>query len=424
MDQQTPARQFAVEVVTQLRKAGYEALWAGGCVRDFLLGKEPKDYDVATNAKPDQILAVFKHRRCLPMGAAFGVIAVLGPTKSAGQIEIATFREDLGYSDGRHPDAVKFSTAEADAQRRDFTINGLFFDPVAEEVVDYVHGKEDLAIGLIRAIGDPYARFEEDKLRMLRAVRFAATFGFEIEPATWNAMIEQAEEIRVVSAERITGELKRIITGPSRRRGLELLLNSRLLQQIIGDPAILEFERLSLSLAALAVGPEPTFSAAVATLLKPSSETIDENELKNWVHSRLKSWKLSNEELSAIVYCLAGYRRIREGESGYWPRLQPFLADSRVAILLRFAENWAKLDGIVDSDLAYSQARANWPSERLNPVPLLNGNELIRRGYKPSPHFQKVLTTVWERQLLEEIRSPEEALEMGVKLLDALASSN
>src|SRR5262245_11907033 len=166
-----PARQhaFALEIAQKLRAAGFEALWAGGCVRDELLGLVPKDYDVATSATPDQIRDLFGHRRTLPIGAAFGVITVLG-TRAAGQIEVATFRSDAAYSDGRHPDSVTFTTAKHDAQRRDFTINGLFFDPVAEQVVDYVDGQQDLTRRVIRAIGDPRLRIGEDRLRMLRAV--------------------------------------------------------------------------------------------------------------------------------------------------------------------------------------------------------------------------------------------------------------
>ena len=181
MSKAAAQREFALEIVEQLRAAGFEALWAGGCVRDQLLGLAPKDYDVATSATPDEIRDLFGRRRTLAIGASFGVITVLGP-RAAGQIEVATFRTDAAYSDGRHPDSVTFTTAEHDAARRDFTINGLFFDPVAEAVVDYVNGRDDLERKTIRAIGDPAARIAEDKLRMLRAVRFAATFDFHIEP--------------------------------------------------------------------------------------------------------------------------------------------------------------------------------------------------------------------------------------------------
>ncbi len=197
-----------MDVVRRLRKAGYLAYWAGGCVRDQLLGREPKDYDVATDAKPDEIRTLFGRGRTLALGASFGVITVIGPP-GAGQIEVATFRDDVGYSDGRHPDHVHFSTAEMDASRRDFTINGLFFDPIGQEVIDYVGGREDLRLRRIRAIGDPVKRFTEDKLRMLRAVRFSAGFDFELDPATWGAICRMSAQITVVSWERISAEIAR-----------------------------------------------------------------------------------------------------------------------------------------------------------------------------------------------------------------------
>jgi poly(A) polymerase len=227
-------REFALEITRKLRAAGFEALWAGGCVRDELLGIEPKDYDVATSATPDQIRDVFGRRRTLPIGAAFGVVTVLGP-RAAGQIEVATFRTDAAYSDGRHPDSVSFTDAEHDAQRRDFTINGLFFDPVENNVVDYVGGQEDLQRRLIRAIGDPRLRLGEDKLRMLRAVRFAATFNFAIDPETLRAIQEMASQITTVSAERIGMELRRILTGSNRVTALGLLRETRLLPHVLPE---------------------------------------------------------------------------------------------------------------------------------------------------------------------------------------------
>ena len=233
-----PARQraFALEIVQKLRAAGFEALWAGGCVRDELLGLAPKDYDVATSATPDQIRDLFGRRRTLPIGAAFGVVTVLGP-RAAGQIEVATFRTDAAYSDGRHPDSVTFTDAEHDAQRRDFTINGLFFDPVAEKVVDYVGGQEDLKRRIIRAIGDPRLRLSEDKLRMLRAVRFAATFDFAIEPDTLRAIQEMAAEINTVSAERIGMEIRRMLVDPNRAAALQLLRETNLLPHVLPEVA-------------------------------------------------------------------------------------------------------------------------------------------------------------------------------------------
>ncbi|MGH7200793.1 MAG: CCA tRNA nucleotidyltransferase, partial [Planctomycetaceae bacterium] len=208
MTASNPQHEFALEVVRRLREAGHQALWAGGCVRDLLLGREPQDYDVATDAVPETVRDLFGRRRTLAVGASFGVIIVRGPQS---EVEVATFRTDLGYSDGRRPDAVAFSTPQEDAQRRDFTINGMFYDPIAERIIDYVGGEEDLKRRIIRAIGRPEDRMAEDKLRMLRAVRFAARFDFAIDPATLTAIQQQARELVIVSAERIAAEMRHIL---------------------------------------------------------------------------------------------------------------------------------------------------------------------------------------------------------------------
>src|SRR5207249_2596558 len=221
-------REFAVSVVQRLQEAGFEALWAGGCVRDELLGLSPQDYDVATNATPDQVRHLF--RRSIAVGASFGVIEVLGPRANPEplRVEVATFRSDVSYSDGRHPDRVVFSSPREDALRRDFTINGMFFDPVKAELVDYVNGRADLEARILRAIGEPEQRFAEDKLRLLRAVRIAARFNLQIEPLTAAAMKKMASGITVVSAERIAKELRLSLVNPHRVRGMSLLLESGL----------------------------------------------------------------------------------------------------------------------------------------------------------------------------------------------------
>jgi poly(A) polymerase len=233
-------RQFAVDVVRRLREAGFVAYWAGGCVRDQLLGRAPKDYDVATDATPPQIREVFGRRCTLAIGAAFGVITVLGP-KQAGQIEVATFRRDAPYSDGRHPDSVTFSTAEEDASRRDFTVNGLFYDPIREQVIDFVGGREDLAQRVIRAIGNPRDRFGEDRLRMLRAVRFTATFGFALDADTLAAVREMAGEITMVSPERIAMEMRQMLAAPGRGTAVRLLVETGLAEAILPE-AMAAFE--------------------------------------------------------------------------------------------------------------------------------------------------------------------------------------
>ncbi|HVU86551.1 MAG TPA: CCA tRNA nucleotidyltransferase, partial [Pirellulales bacterium] len=276
MTQTTAAaqRELALRVLRRLREAGYQALWAGGCVRDQLLGRTPKDYDVATNATPEQIRALFGRRHTLAIGAAFGVVAVLGP-KHVGMVEVTTFRRDAQYSDGRHPDAVIFTTAEEDAQRRDFTINGLFYDPVEDRVIDYVGGQADLERRVVRAIGDPRARFTEDKLRMVRAVRFAAGFDFAVDPPTRAAIDEMADTISVVSPERVAQEMRKMLVDPSRAGAVELLRNTRLLSVLLPEVDAwaessarttggVAWDRLKSVLAALA---EPSFPAALAALL-------------------------------------------------------------------------------------------------------------------------------------------------------------
>ncbi len=260
---------FALDVVRQLRAAGYEAYWAGGCVRDQLIGRSPKDYDVATSAVPEEIQKVFgRSRKTLAVGAAFGVIAVVGP-RGAGQIEVATFREDVSYSDGRRPDAVRFTTAREDALRRDFSINGMFFDPISKEVLDFVGGQDDLRQGIVRAIGNPHQRFTEDKLRLLRAVRFAGYFGFSIEPATFEALCTMAREITAVSAERIANEMRMMLERSGRRRAVELLLETGLLESVLPEavPKLREHAHRVQTLTMLDALVEPSFPLALAVLL-------------------------------------------------------------------------------------------------------------------------------------------------------------
>src|SRR5438132_1232539 len=214
-------RDFAVEVVRRLKEGGYEALWAGGCVRDELLGLVPKDYDVATNARPEEVRRLFA--RTVAVGMSFGVVEVLGPrvrSQAPLRVQVATFRSDVSYSDGRHPDAVVFSSAREDALRRDFTINGMFFDPIDKRLIDYVGGQEDLQARILRAIGDPATRFTEDKLRMLRAVRIATRFDLTMEADTAAAIRAMAGEIRVVSAERVAEELRKLLVDPRRAWGM------------------------------------------------------------------------------------------------------------------------------------------------------------------------------------------------------------
>ncbi|HMB05430.1 MAG TPA: CCA tRNA nucleotidyltransferase, partial [Isosphaeraceae bacterium] len=225
-------REFATEVVRQFRQAGHQALWAGGCVRDLLLGLTPSDYDVATDATPEQVMALFRYRT-VPVGVSFGVVRVRGPLGQGDEVEVATFRSDGAYVDGRHPESVVFSSPRLDAERRDFTINGMFLDPFTGKVIDFVGGQADLKNRILRAIGDPEARFLEDKLRLIRAVRFAARFDLAIEPATRVALRAMASQIAVVSAERIAQELRRMLVHESRAQAIDLAMETGLVAVVL-----------------------------------------------------------------------------------------------------------------------------------------------------------------------------------------------
>jgi len=234
MSSNVPSEQEAISIIRKLRAHGYESYLAGGCVRDKVMNRTPKDFDIATSATPQQIALLFPNT--IGVGASFGVMIIVG---RSGQFEAATFRTDLGYSDGRHPDAVQFTSAREDALRRDFTLNGMFLDPIEDKIIDFVGGQTDIRAKIIRAIGDPLHRFSEDRLRMMRAVRFAARFDFAIEEKTHEAIRAQAPEISCVSAERIRDEMTKILTGPNAGRAVRCLRESGLLAKILPEVAAL-----------------------------------------------------------------------------------------------------------------------------------------------------------------------------------------
>jgi len=403
-------RDFAVEVVETLREAGFLAYWAGGCVRDRLLQIVPKDYDVATNARPEEIRRVFGRRRTLAIGAAFGVITVLG-SKPTGQIDVATFREDADYSDGRHPDSVSFSTPQHDAQRRDFTINGLFYDPVEDRVIDYVGGRDDLRLRRIRAIGDPRQRFTEDKLRMLRAIRFAATLDFAIEPATMAAIRQMAGELVVVSAERVSQEMTRMLVDPNRARAIQLLRESSLLDVVLPELAPWDSDKgdsaaWQTTIAVLDSLENPSPAMALAALL----HCADGDDLADAVARR---WRWSNREREKTVWLLANYRSILDGADLAWPRLQRLLvADARDELL----ELAAVVGGGRHAGVQHARQKLELPPDQLDPEPLLSGQDLIAHGLKPGKAFRRLLEEVRDAQLDGEVSSREEALALVDRL--------
>ena len=425
----SPARQraFALEVVQRLRAAGFQALWAGGCVRDELLGLVPKDYDVATSATPDQIRDLFGRRRTLEIGAAFGVVTVLG-APAAGQIEVATFRRDAAYSDSRHPDSVTFTDARHDAQRRDFTINGLFYDPIADQVVDYVGGQEDLAHRTIRAIGDPRWRLSEDKLRMLRAVRFAAVFDFQIEPTTLRAIQEMAAEVTTVSAERIGAEIRRMLIDANRAVALRLLRETRLLPQVLPEVAAFssaDFDETARVLAALH---EPTLPLALAALLsrehgarsKETDDSLPAGSPAKRVGPTLparsvgRRLRYTNKEIDRTAWLLTHLDVAASAPQLPWPRVQRMLTHDAAAELLALHEATAGAD---DPALAFCRDRLAWPADRLNPPPLIDGADLIAHGLDPGPQFSALLEKIRDAQLNGEIATRDEALALVDRLM-------
>jgi poly(A) polymerase len=395
-------REFAYQIVQRLQQAGFEAVWAGGCVRDMLLGLKPKDYDVATSALPEQIRDLFGHRQTLAIGASFGVITVLGP-KSAGQVEVATFRQDAEYSDGRRPDSVRFSTAELDAQRRDFTINGMFYDPVQDVVLDFVDGRRDIDERVIRAIGNPEERIAEDKLRMLRAVRFAATYQFHLDQATATAIRQHAVEIHLVSGERIGQELRRMLCNSTRRIAAELLQDTELLEQIVDHGKLLTANRANWKTRLRWLDKLKTsrFEPAAVVLLAP---LLKEHGLS----SVAERWKLSVAERKTIQWIDEHWLQLTRAASLPWSQIQPLLAHPDATLTLDLAEAAA---GPEQVGLVVCRQRLAWPREKLDPPPLLDGNDLRGLGLKPGPEFARLLAGVRAAQLDGELGDREAALE-------------
>ncbi len=402
-------RRFARQVVGTLREAGFEAYWAGGCVRDDLLGRTPKDYDVATDATPPQIRKLFGRRRTLAIGAAFGVITVLGP-KTAGMVEVTTFRQDAAYSDGRHPDHVTFSSAREDAARRDFTINGLFYDPVEDEVLDYVGGREDLAAGIVRAIGRADQRFSEDKLRMLRAVRFAATFDFRLDDETRQAIVRMAPEIDVVSPERIAMEMRRMLVEPGRTRAVRLTIETGLaavvLPEIVHDSQK-KRDQLDRGIEVLGQLTEPGFPLALAALLHELVDPAAAADVCAW-------WKLSNKETERVCWLVEHRSALIDARAMRWSALQPLLIAPGINDLLALHEAGCVAEA---DDSTHCWKLLEQPAEVLNPPPLLTGDDLLAHGVPAGPKYRMLLQEVRRAQLDEEIAGKEDALALVDRLI-------
>ena len=420
---------LAQQVTSTLRAAGHSAYLAGGCVRDLLLGREPTDFDVATAARPDQVLELFPGS--VAVGAHFGVVLV------QGDVEVATFRSDHSYRDGRHPDTVVFENdPRQDVLRRDFTINGLLMDPETGEVLDFVGGRDDLRAGVIRAIGDPRRRFAEDHLRMLRAVRFAARFGYTIEPETLAAIRELASRIHRVSAERVRDELTRILTEGQPRRVLELLDETGLLAEVLPECRALqgveqppeyhpEGDVWIHTLLMLQSLEQPSPVLAWGVLLhdigKPATfrRAADRIRFDGHVDAGLAiarpllaRLKFSNADTDRILALIANHMRFMDAPRMKESTLKKFLRlehfDEHLA--LHKADCLASHGGLDNYDFVRAKVAA-LPPEQLKPAPLVTGRDLIALGMAPGPEFKRILAEAEDLQLEGRFGSREEALE-------------
>ncbi|MEZ6034255.1 MAG: CCA tRNA nucleotidyltransferase [Planctomycetaceae bacterium] len=418
-----PQYRFAVEIVVRLRKEGFDALWAGGCVRDLLLGKTPKDYDVASTATPEDVIRVFGSRRTVAVGASFGVVMVLGAAKSAGQVEVATFRSDGEYLDGRRPSSVRFCRPEEDARRRDFTINGMFFDPIDETVIDYVGGREDLAAGIVRAIGDPLARFTEDKLRMLRAVRFTATYGFALDSATSNAVVTLRRELIQVSVERIAQELRRMLSHASRSRAFRLLQQTQLLPEILPEICHETFDSAwddALRLASLENLTSTQFEPAFALIVRSQLRTGNERKPLVAIESICRRLKFSNEETECVCWLVSSLPILADIGNQPLHIRKPLFAAPHFELLLQMSEAIAAAESRDASEVTFCRDYiASLNGDELCPPSLVDGQDLIALNVPRGPAFRALLTTIRNEQLDEILTTRSEALERLRELVNA-----
>ena len=420
-------------LASKLRQHGHISYFAGGCVRDMVRGLPPKDFDIATDARPEQVQEIF--RRTYAVGAHFGVIVVL---ENGFQFEVATFRSDDVYLDGRRPREVHFSTPEEDARRRDFTINGMFFDPAKNELIDFVDGRTDLEAKLIRAIGDPEQRFSEDRLRMLRAIRFATVLEFEIETQTWNALVQGAASISQISAERIRDELVRIFLSPQRVRGWDLLDASGLLRSVLpeiepmkgceqppqfhpeGD--VFQHTRFMLKLLPEKVSVSLVFSVILHDVAKPVTATVDiAGRIRFNDHDRIgaemteqimERLRFSRAEIDATVEMVRQHMVFKDVPRMRVARLKRFMARPTFEEEMELHRvDCASSHAMLDNYEFLQRKREEFANEPIIPPPLVTGNDLIQMGMKPGPKFGEILEAIETRQLEGGLKTREEALD-------------
>ena len=428
----------ARDIVARLQQAGYTAYLAGGCVRDHLLGVEAKDYDVATSAKPEEVQRLFPRVTNLT-GKSFGVLRVMVDEEF---FEVATFRQDGAYKDGRHPEEVRFATAEEDAQRRDFTINGLFFDPVADKLIDYVGGEADLRAKVIRAIGNPADRFAEDHLRLLRAIRFATRLNFKIEPKTWEAIRAAAPTIRTISAERIRDELNKIFSAAKPEVGLDLLDQSGLLPEVLPDIAAMHgveqppqyhpegdvYEHVRLMLSKIQ---EPNLELALGVLFhdvgkKPTSK-IDENGRIRFNEHESVGANMAEEIMTGLRYDNKTIQTVRELVQHHMqfkdvPKMRASTLKRMMArptfpleLELHRIDCASSHGDLKHYDFLKHQLEI-MSAEEIDPPQLITGRDLIAMGLPPGKTFKRILEAIRVAQLEGTVQTRDEALKMAHRL--------
>jgi poly(A) polymerase len=425
-------RLIAAKIVSRLQAAGFSAFWVGGCVRDVLLGREPQDYDIATDARPEQVEKLFQ--RTLAIGRKFGVMIVV---EGKHQFQVATFRAEADYADGRRPAKVVFASAEADAQRRDFTVNGLFYDPVEEKLHDWVGGEKDLRAKIIRTIGPPEERFAEDHLRLLRAVRFAAQLNFEIEPQTFAAVKRLAPKIKLISAERIRDELIKLFAPPHAARGLVLLRDSGLLAHILTEfiatlaceqspdfhPEGTVFEHVRLMLEKLPPGAHESLPWAVILHDIGKPVTAERDPATGVIHFYghekigaamaeriLQRLRFPKKQIVEIVACVRQHMQFKDVRQMRMATLRRLLLRETFPLELELH----RLDCLGShGDLGHYEYLVEQAAElKKKPAirpPLLTGNDLIKLGMKPGPAMGALLSEIREKQLQDELKTPLQA---------------
>jgi len=399
------ARRFAIEVVSRLQGEGHETYWAGGCVRDELLGRTPVDFDVATAATPDEVRSVFGRGRTLAVGAAFGVITVLGP-KPAGQVEVATFRADQASSDGRRPAGVVFCSAREDARRRDFTINGMFLDPLTGVVHDFVGGRADLAEGIVRAIGTPALRFREDHLRMLRAVRFTAFFGFVLEENTRAAIESMRQFVAAVSAERVAAELRAMLSRPGRGQAVQLLLDTGLAANILAElaPPAVDGPWWREAARIIDAFDEPDLPMGLAVLAEGAGTAVLAR-----VRARLR---LSNREAFAATWLRDGVAAFGSGDPATrpWSQVQPWVVHEHAPSLADVLRARAARGRGDPTAAAWFTRQTTRPRDEIDPPALVSGADLLAAGVPPGRPVGAALARIRSLQLDGLVATKTEAL--------------